>query len=608
MIPSRFIIRSTCVFTGLTAEPQPAAIAVEDSRIEAVLPWDFRSQTGASACSNSGVRRGAAADCGSEVHHGSGARYAGWPLYDYGDRLIMPSFIDAHTHLFQGAIEASDYVCSGLGDCRSEAECAAAVAAFAAAHPDYPVIRGSGWFLGAWEDPSYPTRLSLDQALGSRPAFLMNADCHSMWLNTAALEMIGLDPSYAPEGGVALHLEDGSLSGLLLEPAAYAPAEAVYSAFTPEELREIHRSFQRRLAAYGIGALSEMFADDYTDETRRRYDVVRDLDLQEGLSSHVFVYTKLFGYTEFSAFRALQEHCASPHFHIAGLKGFVDGVTETHTGMLLEPYTDMPESCGVGTLPLWPRDKMMKEVAAANADGIPVRLHCIGDGAVRLALDLYENALEKTGQKDLRNTIEHIENIHPEDIPRFARLGVVPSMQPYHLTLSNNGKVRQLGPERCRLEFPVRTMYHSCGHLAIGTDYPVVAIDPFRTIYAALTRCDDEGAPTGQNADSQTLTMTEILRAYTIEGARVYHAEDRMGTLEAGKLANLIVLDRNLFTAAPQEIPHTRVIANYFEGREIYRSEETEARRSPAVKSEAGTHTDEHLSGGGAQAPLPNAG
>lgn len=535
----KFLVRSRAVYTGVSGEPKPASILVSGQRIEKILAWDAPETQG---------------------------RYS---VYDYGDQMIMPSFIDAHTHLFQGAIGASDYVCSALGGCTSEKECADMIGVFAKEHPDYPVIRGSGWFLGAWENAVYPDCRSLDETVPDRPVFLMNADCHSMWLNSKALKMAGIHAYDTVENGEVVKFPDGTLTGLLLEPEAYAPAEKIFSSFTQQELYEIHSAFQQQLARYGIGALSEMFAHDYSAETEQKYDVVKRLDEAGGMSAHVYVYTRLFGYAEFSKFREMKQKYNLPHFHIAGVKGFIDGVTETYTGLLLEPYTDRPDTCGDG-LPLWPRDRMEKEIMAANAERIQVRLHCIADGSVRMALDIYEKSRQHNGEQDLRNTIEHIENIHPSDIERFRELGVIPSMQPYHLTLSNNDKVIQLGKERCQYEFPVRTVYRANGMLAIGTDYPVVTIDPFTTIYAAYTRCDDHGIPTGQNSDTEKLDMEEILRAYTIEGARVYHVETEMGTLEEGKLADFIVLSQNLFHISPEEIRQTRVVANYFEGREIY--------------------------------------
>lgn len=537
----RYIIRSKNIFTGLHDEPEPAAVLVKDQKIEQVLPWDF------------------------EVISGGGKI----PVKDYGEQLIIPSFLDAHTHMFSGAIDASDYVCDTLGACGSEAECAKQIRAYAAEHLNQRRIRGVGWFVGAWNDAPLPDKRSLDEAVPDRPVYLLCADSHSMWLNTKAMEEVGFAEDFDVENGEVCRFADGSLTGLFIEPAAYAPAMEKYMEFSATEMRDIHRGFQKKLAEYGISAVSEMFADDYTEETRERYRQLIELDKKEGLLAQTFIYTKLFDYTDFTPFFEMQKELDSEHVHIAGVKGFIDGVTETYTGLLLEPYTDKPETCGEG-LPLHPKELMQQEIIAANAADIQVRLHCIGDGAVRMALDMYEEAIKQTGKKNLKNTIEHIENIHPDDIDRFARLGVIPSMQPYHLTLSNGAKVWRLGEERCKLEFPIRTIYDHGGQIAVGTDYPVVTINPFYTIYAAATRCDDDGKPTGCNPDTEKLPLSVILKAYTAGAAQVYHASDTMGTIEAGKYANMLVLTKNLFEIPVEQIRDTRVSVNYFEGREVY--------------------------------------
>lgn len=537
----RYILRSKNIFTGLCDKPKPSAILVNGQTIEQVLPWDFEEISGC----------------------------AGLPVKDYGEQLIIPSFLDAHTHMFSGAIDASDYVCDTLGECRSEAECVEMIAAFAAQHPNQRRIRGVGWFVGAWNDAPLPDKRSLDAAIPDRPVYLLCADSHSMWLNSKAMEEVGFEPDFDVENGEVCRFSDGSFTGLFIEPAAYAPAMEKYMEFSATEMEGIHRGFQKKLAEYGISAVSEMFADDYTEETRERYRQLIELDEKEGLFAQTFIYTKLFDYTDFTPFFKMQKEICSEHVHIAGVKGFIDGVTETYTGLLLEPYTDKPETCGEG-LPLHPKELMQQEIIAANAADIQVRLHCIGDGAVRMALDMYEEAGRQTGKTELKNTIEHIENIHPDDIDRFAGLGVIPSMQPYHVTLSNGAKVWRLGEERCKLEFPIRTIYDHGGQIAIGTDYPVVMINPFYTIYAAATRCDDEGKPTGCNPDTEKLPLSVILKAYTAGAAEVYHAADTMGTIEAGKCANMLVLTKNLFEIPAEQIRGTRVSVNYFEGREVY--------------------------------------
>ncbi len=537
----RYIIRSRQVFTGLRECPQPAAIVVADGMIERVLPRDYEGFP----------------DCG------------GLPVKDYGDALIIPSFLDAHTHMFSGAVDASDYVCDTLGECGSEAACAERIAAYAKEHPNQRRIRGAGWFVGAWNDAPLPDKRSLDAVISDRPVYLLCADSHSMWLNSKAIEEAGFSESFAVENGEVCRDAEGRLTGLFIEPAAYAPAMEKYMEFSTSEMLEIHRHFQQELARCGISAVSEMFADDYTRETKERYLQLVRLDRAEGLRAQIFLYTKLFDYTDFTLFSAMRREVKSAHVHIAGVKGFIDGVTETYTGLLLEPYTDRPGTCGEG-LPLHPRERMQEEIAAENAAGIQVRLHCIGDGAVRMALDMYEESERQNGRRDLRNTIEHIENIHPDDLARFAALDVIASMQPYHLTLSNGAKVWRLGEKRCQLEFPIRSIYDCGGRIAIGTDYPVVTINPFATIYAAATRCDDAGLPTGCNADTQKLPLPVILKAYTQGAARVYHADGVMGTIEAGKFANLLVLTDNLFEIPAERIRNTKVAVNYFEGREVY--------------------------------------
>ncbi|MGN0483596.1 MAG: amidohydrolase [Lachnospiraceae bacterium] len=535
----KYIIRSKAIFDGTGDRPQPGAILVNGKRIEKRLEWEYDKN----------------------------GEYKDLPLYDYKEKMILPSFIDAHTHVMSGAVMASEYVCSDLGRGKSQKECAEMIGMFAKAHPELKRIRGCGWFVGNWNDAPLPDKRSLDEVVPDRPVYLKCADAHSYWLNSKALEEAGIKPNPDLKNGIVCTFENGELSGLLLEPAACEPAEEKFMEFSTQEKYDIYHNFQKELARNGIGAVSEMFAEDYTEKTAQNDEIWKRLDEEGKLCAHVYNYMRLFGYTDFTKYFAFQKHFDSEHFHIAGVKGFIDGVTETYTGLLLEPYEDKPQTCGEN-LPLWPREKMQEEIIAANQAGIQVRLHCIADGSVRMALDLYEEAEKVTGKNELRNTIEHIENIHPDDIERFHKLEVIPSMQPYHVTLSQNDKVFRLGEKRCRYEWPIRSILQAGGKIAIGTDYPVVGLDPFQTIYAALTRRDENGEPMCHNL-WEVLDLSTILKAYTQGAAYVYHAEKEMGTLEEGKLANMIVLSQNLFEIEPKEILYTKVECNYFEGKTL---------------------------------------
>lgn len=289
----QYILRSKNVFTGLSDKPAPAAVLVSGQTIEKVLPWDFEAIPGC----------------------------AGLTVKDYGEKLMIPSFLDAHTHMFSGAIDASDYVCDTLGECRSETECVEMIAAFAKEHPNQRRIRGVGWFVGAWNDAPLPDKKSLDAAIPDRPVYLLCADSHSMWLNTKAMEEAGFASDFDVENGEVCRFSDGSLTGLFIEPAAYAPAMDKYMEFSATEMRDIHRGFQKKLAEYGISAVSEMFADDYTEETRERYRQLIELDEKEGLYAQTFIYTKLFDYTDFTPFFEMRSELGSAHVHIAGGQG-----------------------------------------------------------------------------------------------------------------------------------------------------------------------------------------------------------------------------------------------------------------------------------------------
>jgi predicted amidohydrolase YtcJ len=257
-----------------------------------------------------------------------------------------------------------------------------------------------------------------------------------------------------------------------------------------------------------------------------------------------------------------------------GLKQFIDGVTSTYTGFLLEPYTDRPDTCGSAN---YPKEEYARCAKIAGAAGFPVRFHAIGDAAVRWALDVFEEANDARGDHanaaGIRNTIEHVETIDEADIPRFAELGVVISPQPYHLTLDANEKISRCGPARCRWEWPLRTLLEKGARMAFSTDYPVVGFNPFKNIYAAISRCDDEGKPTGVNPE-EAITLAEALKIYTVGSAYAFGRDDELGTLEEGKLADIAVVDRNLFAIPPHDINGCGVVLTICGGKVVHGSAE----------------------------------
>ena len=533
------IIRSNAVFTGLQDEPFAGGVAVADGKILA-------------ACTDEELKE----------YEGPNTK-----VFEYGDNMIMPGLIDGHEHLWWGAVADSRYMVD-ISTSTSEEEAVAMIKEFAEANPEYPRVRGFGWFPATWNDAPLPTKESLDAIVPDRPVYMICADCHTIWMNTLGLEEAGYTPESTFDGGHMGLTEDGELNGLAFEPAALEPAWQKLYDFPEDQIVEIVEGFMRGLASQGVTSISEMSADGYEDIYYKRHNVFKELDKQGKLTTRVHLYTKFKGMENFDITKEWQKEFCSPRFRLVGLKGFLDGVTSTYTALLLAPYEDNPSTCGDGC-PLIQQDALNAGVIEANRVGLPVRLHCIGDGAVRMALDAFEESIKANGRHGLPNTIEHIESADPADIPRFVDLDVIASMQGEHLPQENNEKLIRIGEERCRYEWPFRSIVDTGATLAFGTDFPVVQYNQFPGIYAGVARRNYDGSIAGAD-NGEKLTLAEALSANTLGSAKVYGRADELGTLEAGKLADIIVLDRNLFTVPEEEIKDAKVVLTMVDGEVTY--------------------------------------
>lgn len=492
-------------------------------------------------------------------------------IIDAKEGLVMPGLIDAHTHFFNGALANSEHVCNDIEKSTSEEDCARIIAEYAKAHPNEKRIRGRGWFITNWGTTELPTKASLDAVLPDIPVYLGAADCHSYWLNSAALKECGVTEDTEVSSGYIGKLPNGELSGMLVEMEACIYAEKKYREFSYEDQMSIFSDFMTKAASYGVTSLSEMIPGEYDDEHFIKYSIVKKLGDEGRSKTRLHLFTKLYDVDDYSVALDWKEKLDGPFLKLAGLKGFIDGVAETYTGLLLEPYTDKPDTCGIG-VPAKPLNELKENVYRANALGLPVRIHCIADGSVRMALDAFEYANSKCGDKALANTIEHIENIHPDDIDRFKKLHVIPSMQPIHMILDADGKITRIGEERIKYEWPLKTIVDSFGSVALGTDYPVVDINPFENIYSAVTRCNFDGSSATHN-DWEKLSISEALMGYTAWAAKAYSRENEIGTLKKGMLADVAILDTNLLKVEPKEILNTKVLTTILNGKIVYEAE-----------------------------------
>ena len=489
-------------------------------------------------------------------------------VIEYGDKLIMPGFIDAHTHFDQASNTSSPYAIH-LHDCKSEEECVQMAVDFRKEHPDIDHIYGFGWLNTEWGDGGapLPTRHSIDAAIPDIPVYFHSMDGHNFWINSKAIEKCGFTKdSTAPFGGF-IKDNDGELTGVIIDLYATTLPVTYGNTFSRDILKEVTADFMKGLSAYGITGLASVAAVTYPGGDFEEYAAYDELnrETEGGLPVRMFLFPCLGTTGDFTIVNRLRATYTAEKVHIAGLKQFVDGVVCGHTAYTQEPYADN----GQISKPFFPKETLLKVIKKANAEGYSVRLHTISDGSAHMALDIFEEAQKGADMNKITNTLEHLDNLEPEDIPRFAQLGVIPSMQPAHITLTKTYFEQSMGERRSKLAYQHRNLLDSGATLALGTDAPCVSVNPYETLYYAITRSDFDGNPLTKNPD-QAMTLAEALRAYTYGASCAVGASDRLGTLTPGKYADIVVVDGPLFRESPDAIRKHQAETTFSAGRIVY--------------------------------------
>jgi predicted amidohydrolase YtcJ len=538
MTKADMVLKSDNIFDGARDEPFAGAIAVAGDRIVAV---------------------GGAEEMKPYIE--SGAK-----LLDFGDKLITPGFIDAHMHYFSGMLMTSKYMCL-IFDCKSEEDCADRMGAFAAEHPEFEQIVALGWQISWWgEGAALPTKASLDARVPDRPVFAYSADGHCMWLNSKALAKTGTTRETTVSFGDICKDENGELTGVYLDMEAIAVPSSMALAMPADEMKALTTEFNRGLVAAGITSVTDMAVDVTSGKDMSGYKILKSLEDEGNLGVRMHLYPGLGTKPDTSHADALSGKYKSEKLRVAGLKQFVDGVTYTFTAALLEPYANNPSTKGKT---FFSYETILECVLNANKNGYGVRLHCIGDAAIKLALDAFEESAKVNDMTGVINCVEHIEALRPEDIPRFAKLGVVASMQPLHVTFNDNEKVSAVGEERAKYQWPFKSIYKTGATVAFGTDFPVVGFETLPSLHAAVTRTNAEGKPMGTNPEEK-LTLAEAIKSYTAGSAYSVGREKDLGRLEAGKLADVVVFDRNLFGIDARGILDAKVEMTLLNGEIVY--------------------------------------
>ncbi len=486
-------------------------------------------------------------------------------VVDLGGRMVLPAFQDSHIHLVTGGVELGLCDLNGLG---TKAEVLAKIKDYAASHPDAAWITGGGWDLPLFPQAN-PRKEDLDAIVPDRPAALDAADGHSLWVNSKALALAGVtkDTADPPGGRVERDAGTGEPSGTLRESAA-GLVEKLVPPLGPEDYRRGLRAGQALAGSFGIASIIEANAgpdvlDAYADLDRRGELAVRVL-----ASLHVDPDK---GLAEVRRIDGLRRTYAGRRLKATAAKIFADGVMEPHTAALLAPYADRPGDAGT---PLLEPEAFDELARALDLAGFQIHVHAIGDRAVRMALDAFEAAGRANGFRDMRHHIAHLELIDPADIPRFKRLGVAANFQAlwaYADTYITDLTLPILGPERSRWLYPIGSVARTGARIAGGSDWSVSSMNPLLAIQVAVTRRAPD-APAGEAwIPEERVDLTTMLRAYTLNGAWLSHEEKSRGSLEAGKFADLIVLDRDLYAVPASEIGRARVLWTLLDGREVFR-------------------------------------
>ncbi len=486
-------------------------------------------------------------------------------VHDFGKHLIIPGFHDSHVHVLIGSLFHNSI---NLGHTKSEEEAVKAVKEFADSRPEDPWVLGFNWYHIHWHNKKMPTKRSLDAMIPDRPIFLLNSEAHGAWVNSKALELSKItNQTPSPEYGIIERDEHGEATGILIENALGLAAKYAYD--LPDERQAfLIEDFNKKAVRYGITSVNDMlpyFGFDMGNlDVYQKYVDAHDNSIRfylaPGLDQDIDYLLKL------------KEKYSSEKLRVVSLKEFVDGVPTTYTALLLESYSDKPSTKGS---PLKDPEKLRRLILDGHKNGFSVRLHACGDGAVHMALNFFEEAIKKYGRRGNRHSVEHVEAIHPDDILRFKFLGITASVQPEHMAITNNFEDNpypsRYGKKREMHLWALKSILDKDVKLSFGTDYPVVDILPFTGIYRAYTRLHNDGKPEGGWNPEQKLAMDQIIRACTYGSAYISHMEDKIGSIEAGKLADVTVLRNNFFKCDPQNILDNEVIYTMIDGKEAYK-------------------------------------
>jgi predicted amidohydrolase YtcJ len=505
----------------------------------------------------------------------AGYRGPSTQVIDVQQHLVLSGFTDCHIHFLDGSLSLLQV---NLDDATTVSEIQKAVKAFADAHPDLPWVLGRGWNYVVFGSSGMPDKSYLDQIIPDRPVYLESFDGHTWWANSKALLLARITKATAnpPGGEIERDPKSGDPTGAIKDDAA---DEIVRRAIPEPSHKEVIEALRQGMREANRVGLVRAISPDGTHVQGGDFgvlDIYDELRRQGQLTVRFQIAARMHPPTvsdvEIKKIEDARDRYHDEWISAGAAKFFLDGVIESHTAAMLAPYSDDPKQ--TGSL-LWTPENYKRAVIKLDAAHIQIFTHAIGDRAVRLALDAYQEAQNSNHTRDARDRIEHIETVSAQDIPRFGKLGVIASFQPLHAYPDEDLLkvwLPKAGAERAQHGFAWHSVAQGGGVLAFGSDWPIVTLNPWPGVQNALTRQANNGDPPGGFLPGERVSLEEAIKAYTLGAALAGHREKTEGSLEPGKLADLIVLSQDLFKIKPSQASSTEVLLTMVGGKVVYRA------------------------------------
>lgn len=526
------IVTNAKVWTVDPKQPQAEAVAVVGDRLVAV---------------------GTAAEM--EAWRGTQTK-----IIDAGGRRVLPGFNDAHVHFVDGSSSLTEVQ---LKNAKSIQDFALRIGEYGSRLPPGEWVTGGNWDEQSFTDPKVPTKEDIDALTRNTPVFVSRYDGHMALANSLALKTAGVTAKTKDvPGGVIVRDAKGNPTGLLKDAAM----ALVYDHIPPrsrEQRMRLVRAGMTHAASLGVTSVQDM------NSPFEDIGVYAELAEKGELTVRIYAAPLETQWRDLAKI-GLRRAFGSPWLRVGALKGFADGSLGSTTAYFYEPYVDAPNTRGILSDEMQDLDAMRKRLVGADAAGLQLCIHAIGDHGIAMILDLYADMLQANGAKDRRSRIEHAQHMAAKDFDRFAHLGVIASMQPYHAIDDGRWAENRIGPERAKRTYAFRTFLDHGVRLAFGTDWFVAPLDPMQTLYAAVTRATLDGKHPDGWQPQEKIKVTEAIEAYTLGSAYAEFQEKEKGSITPGKLADLVILSDDVLSIRPETIKDVRVEQTIVGGKVVY--------------------------------------